>query len=308
MYNPLVDSRGRKRPVGRQPTGRSISTFERDLKMLQFVHLYGGMATSELLFQYCLEEKLYTKRHALHRRLRQMYDEGNLWIRHKKSKYEYTTHQVSNEGDRLLKQYGLYSEYAPKARGTFEHQKMLCSIYQSYYLSCRRLGIEFTPQHVLLEKVGHGERIEAMYNGKPTDLVPDALFKIKTDGKEALIFLEVDRGTEPGFSTDPNRKSWVKNAEQYRYIIGSKTYKEHFGVPPNCAAHVHVVTSSPSYMQRITNSIAHVFPEGCPFIYLNYCPSFGELFYTRTYFDMMKAEWYRHGKPEPFTYPIPTLK
>jgi hypothetical protein len=291
MYDPRFDTLGRKRPVGRQPEGKDVSPFDYDLDLLAFAHHMGGMATSQLLFEYAKSKGYYTTATAMSRRMRDLYHDSGYWIRERENKYSYVTHQVSEIGENLLKKEGLYSPLAPSPFGAFEHQKMVACIYQAFYLDCLHNGIKIVRQHELEAP----SVFKAPYAGKERPLYPDAVFLIYLKDKPILIFLECDRGSEPGRSKDPNRKSWVKNATQYRHIIGTREYKKHYNLPPETRAMVLAVTSAPSYVNRILDSVHKVFPDGCPFIMVNHVDSFGDMFYVNTRFKMFERVWQRAG-------------
>lgn len=293
----LQDGIGRRRRnAKRQARGVSVIR-DSDVKILAFIHHHGGMLTTDIIFKFCELEGLYKNRRSLTYRLRDLYHNLGLIDRpHQQRNIEYPerfnlVHRVSEKGEELLKSRGLYSEYVSRPYGAYQHQMMTACVYASYALNAKEAGIEFTPQHTLLKRLGRGAGIQI--DGKKVE--PDALFMLTIDGKSVLIFLEVDRATEPGHSKSDKRKSWGRSVEQYQKIIAHKLYKEHYDVPTTCGAQVHVVTVNYSMEHKILREVSRVFPSGCTFILTHTSTAFGEISHPPAYINMLSVEWNRHG-------------
>jgi len=287
----------RRRNAPRQPV-RSITLNERDINILTFIHLYGGMLTTDIIFKYATINGLYKSKQALSLRLKEMYHDGGYLDRPTQQRQiEYPerynlVHRVSEKAELELKARRLFSDKAPRPYGAYQHQMMTACLYASYYLSALEHGFGFMPQH----KLPHPTIV---IDGK--NVTPDALFMLTVEGKNILIFLEADRATEAGHSDDDKRKSWGRSVEQYKKIIGDKLYKDHYQVPPNCGAQVHVVTINFTMQQKILRQIQRVFPQGCTYILTHTSIAFGDNSHPAPYIDMMKTIWDRWGHNE-FTY------
>lgn len=288
----------RRRSSVRQPAkiGHTIIN-DRDIALLTFIHEYGGMLTNDIIFRYAETTGLYTSRASLSRRLKELYHEAGILDRpFQQRNIEFPNrynlvHRVSEEGEALLKARHLFSLYVPRPYGAYQHQMMTACLYASYRIHAKEAGITFTPQHTLLAKSKKSISI-------PIDtrfVTPDALFMLTIEGKHVLIFLEVDRATEPGHSTDDKRKSWGRTIEEYQTIFGEKRYKEHYGVPQTCAAQVHVVTIHHVMHQKILKQIERVFPNGCPYILVHASTAFGQISHPPSYMPMLSVSWDRAG-------------
>ena len=285
----------RRRNAPRQPL-HDIVFRNKDVELLRFIHLYGGMLTTDIIFEYVTLEGLYKNKRCMSYRLRDLYHAGYLDRPTGQRRIEYPerynlVHRVSEKGEAILKDRGLFSPFAPRPYGAYEHQMMTACLYASYYLHARKAGFGFTAQHELLGKLNRNASIVVA----DKNVTPDALFILTKDGKDVLIFLEADRATESGHSTDDKRKSWGRSVEQYKDIVGGKRYKEHYGVASTCGAQVHVVTISASMQLKIIRQIQRVMPEGCNYILTHATNAFGDNSHPSLFIPILFTEWDRWG-------------
>jgi hypothetical protein len=296
LHIDCIERRRRYGPPQPAETGRVVIN-ERDVRLLAFIHLSGGMLTTDIIFRYAQAIGLHRNRAALSRRLKELYHEAGVLerpVQQRNIPYpeRYNlVHRVSEQGETLLKARHLFSAYAPRPYGAYAHQMMTACLYASYRISAEEAGIPFAPQHALLEKLK--QKVAILVDG--ARVMPDAVFMLSIDGKHVLIFLEVDRATEPGHSSDDKRKSWGKTIEQYQRIICDKRYKEHYGLPPSCGAQVHVVTIHYGMHQKILRQVERVCPGGCPYILVHASTAFGEGSRPPSYMSMLKVTWDRAG-------------
>lgn len=285
----------RRRNAPRQPL-RKIRINETDVALLHFIHLYGGMLSTDIIFEYAKLKGLYTGKRSMTYRLCDLYHDGYIDRPVQQRNIEYPerynlVHRVSEKAEALLKDRGLYSPYAPRPYGAYEHQMMTACLYASYYIHALQSGFGFTGQHEILGKLKRNATI--VVNEK--NVTPDALFMLTIEGKEILIFLEADRATESGHSSDDKRKSWGRSIEEYKEIIGNKRYKEHYGVASTCGAQVHAVTISASMQLKIIRQIQRVIPEGCNYILTHATRAFGDNTHSPEFIPILHTEWDRWG-------------
>lgn len=302
MFDPHTDSIGRRRPASkRKPTGDTEHVNERDLDILAWVHAMGGMQSTETIFEYAVRKGHYKPQpnstrpmQMVQKRLYELYHNEGLYERAQVQKklinarYYHVVHTVSKKGLELLKERGLYYPNAPRAHGWFEHQKMSACLYSSFFLNCMDAGIPFTPQHEL-----KGEPHLTVTMERDRKLIPDAVFTFNP-GSELLVFLEADRGTEPGKTTGM-RKNVRDNILEYKQVIGKELYKEHFGV--DCKAVVLIVTTKDTMKEKILAHIAEIFPNGCSYIAVHQTDSFGMEYNNKTYIDLLGTSWERWKYP-----------
>lgn len=232
-------------------------------------------------------------------RLRALYDMGYInrptaQVATLDPRFNELVHEISQKGIEVLKDEGLYSAYAPTMKGSFKHQVMLSCISASFELNARQHGYIYNPQHVLLERLGNDHHIK-LNSGNFT---PDEVFMLTVDGKSLLLFLEVDRGTEPTESDSLVRKSWTRSIAQYCELIGEKKYQSRFGVA--CGAFLLAVTVSPAKQKGILKAVEKEFNGPCSYILTHHLPEFGFYFHPPLLLDMMGVHWQRCGHP-PFT-------
>lgn len=290
-----TDTIGRRLRHVRQPVKlQTHHVTPRDITWLAFLHRHGGRLPTSYLHDFTKDEYVNLKKSSerlkvLHHELR-LIDRPFQQFETLDPRKNELVHEVSPTALELLKDEGLYSDYAPSARGAFKHQLMLSCVSASFELNAREKGYAYTPQHELLERVGHDHTIDI----DGDKFVPDEVFKLTIDGKDLLIFLEIDRGTEPTES-EAKRKSWKQSIGQYRKLIGHKLYKERFDV--TCGGLLMVVTISPSKQAGILKVVHDTFDGSCNYILVHNIPEFGRVFHPPQLLDMLGAQWNRAGYP-----------
>lgn len=271
----------------------------RDIRWLAFLHRHGGRLPTSYLHD-ATKDTHKSKDYTLER-LKILYQELKLIDRPFQQfetldpRQNELVHEISPTGLTLLKQEGLYSKYAPSMKGAFKHQVMLSCVSASFEINARDRGYTYTPQHEILEKVEQDHHIKL-----PTDnFTPDEVFMLTIDGKSVLLFLEIDRGTEPTETGEMNRKSWSRSIRQYRQLIGHKLYKEHFGV--DCGALLLVVTISKAKQDGILKAIEAEYNGPCNYMLVHHLTEFGREFHPPLLLDMLGVKWQRAGHP-PFSF------
>ena len=174
-------------------------------------------------------------------------------------------------------------------RGSFKHQLMMSCLLASFELNTKGTPYTFTPQHEVAKK---GTIIQV--DGDTVS--PDAVFKLSKEGKDVLIFLEVDRGTEPTETGALNRKSWTRSINQYKKLIGSRLYKDIFNV--DCGALLLIVTISEAKQNGILKVVKDTFNGPCNFILTHHLPEFGRAFHPPKKLNMLGTVWKRCEHPD----------
>lgn len=307
----LKDSNGLRRRNGpRQPAPKSeiLPLNKSHLKLLQFVHLFGGYSTSQLIFEYAklegltkqtsdtyIRDKLLKEamfhNHGVIDKPSEQWNVRNPYGHTRMSHSHFMVYQVSEHGDQVLKEAGMWNEYAPKAHGWYKHQLMTATMYQMLYLSARKAGIKFVPQHELKPK----EKYIAL--PPKVKVFPDAVFMLETY-KPLLFFFELDRGTEKGKRSA--RKTWGKSIEYYKEILLKKRYLSNLDLPDNHVAFLATVTTDATMADRILAQIEKEFPKGSAQILVHTTRAFGPLatdFASPRYFDALDILWKRVNYP-----------
>lgn len=287
-------------------------------KVLEFIHLFGGMSTTPIIQKWRELTGLYKQKEnaseksaphqSLKTLLRDLFNGG--YIDRPKTQMNFyrprrfpLVHRVSLKGEDYLKSKRLFSAHAPKPWGTYEHNMLTACIYQGYYLNALEAGFSFEPQHTFVP--AHGGTPSFTINERK--VTSDVLFSLGIKDKNILIFLEIDRGTEVGSTKNQDRKSYGRSAEEYYEFIGrgsaiEKLYKSHFKLAPTHGAQVHFVTTSVSAQLRMLGQVARIHNKECPYFLATTCLETGEETHAIGYIPMLDTEWNRHGMG-PFVFP-----
>lgn len=290
-----TDKIGRRNRYRRQPIGENVYLRPRDIEWLAFIHRHGGRLPTSYIHNYSSSH--LKSRQTTSRRLSLLYNELGLLTREPAQKETLdpraneVVHTIDEKGIELLKEEGLYFEHAPAIHGAFKHQVFQGCVSASLELNAKEHGFEFVPQHEL------GPTTMDVGQDRVT---PDYVCMLKKDGKDLLVFVEVDRGTEATVSNNFNRKSWKRSIGQYRQIIGKELYKQHFGV--SCGALLLVLTVSPDKQMGILDVIKKDMGK-CNYILVSYIPEFGREFKPPKELSLLHRTWYR-AAPSNFSFVV----
>jgi hypothetical protein len=298
MKDPLKDKQGRRRssaPVqpSDKPKPGGYTLNDRDLRLLQFLHLAGGRLTTPILFRFAKREGLYRNIKSLQKRLKEWRQELRLtdWPPEQFLTIEPwanpLVHQITLEGKKVLQDAGLYFDKAPSPRGFYKHQLMVACAYACYWLDALDNDLPFVPQHLLTFN-------KITVNNKR--VIPDAMFMIcLQDKKPRLIFFEADRDTEAGYSEDEEAQSWTRKIKAYKSLISDGLYRQFVEVPDECRAQLHVLTVSHLMKDRILKEVARAYQKDCKYIFVHATPSFGIVFRPPKNIEVLSAVWERHN-------------
>jgi hypothetical protein len=229
------------------------------------------------------------------RRLKHLYHEGQYLERPFKQfetldpRANEIVHSLSKNGEQVLKEAEMWHEHSPSHTGNFKHAVMTACITASFELGARERGFRYIHQHELLQRAQ--TRLEVDVDGI---LIPDGLFALEMNDRFMVFFLEVDRGTEP-LETKRIRKSWKRNVQQYKKLLGSGLYKGVFKL--KAQAVLLNVTISQARLARMIDVIQKEFVGGCPYILNHAILEFGAYFKPPSIMALMEIPWQRAGYP-----------
>jgi len=303
----LKDTADRRRRNGpRQPSKHPKPLNKMKLKLLENIHLYGGFSTIELAHEIAVLESFFSMKSSKYTSmlLNEMFHDNGVLEKPDKQfsvKNVYGTmrmnhvvplvYKVSERGEEILKESGLYNEYAPKAHGWYQHQMMTSCLYQMFYISARKTGVQFTAQHELKPK----EKFIAL--PPKVKVFPDAVFILHL-AKPFLIFFEMDRATERGKGS--KRKTWGKSIEYYKEILSKKLYEANYDLPKNHLAFLNTVTVDGNMEKKILENINTQYPKGFARMLVSTTRVFGPTatdFYPPKHFNILNVLWERSGYP-----------
>ena len=225
--------------------------------------------------------------------------------------FENSPHVYANDTnmEELLLKKGLIDKISPPINpNNFYHDFFLACTSASIELGIFAAGGEYLFEHQFhtgsndipceLEYVEqrrgkHGWDNVPLHITRP--LIPDRVFMIRK-AVDRIMFLEVDRGFESTWSTDPNKKTWRVNFKQYIQLIESGYYKQHYGV--TCGAAVLFVFNERVQMVRAMEELLHQTDgKGKSYMFFKLWTDF----YDRTFiprvvnYDLINTPWERVG-------------
>jgi hypothetical protein len=284
---------------------------------LRFIHLFGGYSTTELVYQYARLEGITRQKartyitdillnramyhnHGVIEQPQEQFSVRNPYSHNRLNHGIFLVYKVSEYGEQVLKETGLWNEYAPKAHGWYKHQMMTACMYQIFYLAARKTDIPFTPQHRLKPR-------ESFIAVPPkVKVFPDAMFVMHL-ARPFLFFLEMDRGTERG-SRKSKRKTWGKSIEYYRKILEYGLYLDNLDLPEDHRTFLIAMTVDATMHSRILKRIEAVYEDTngkCPQILVTTTRAFGPRptdHFPPKYFNVLATLWERSGYPKPVDF------
>jgi hypothetical protein len=303
----------RRARYNRHPTGRRVTPKERDVIWFQKLWEHGPLPT-RCLYEYTkhLTPSLgYTKH-----RLKDLYHEtstphGGAYLERPSqqnsviTKYQDAVYECDEAAELALKESGLIPHTSfPSKKTNYHHRFMVSCITASLELSCRDAGLTFTPGDELLSRAPSGELkvpLAISHGGRHsnTPLIPDAYFGIRYADQRARAFLlEADRENEPITRTDLGQTSYLRKILQYRALIETGRYKEHFGLRTGMV--VLTVTTGYSHMEHIMAKVMELTGgRGCPYLLFKVVPNFADkLIVPPILSELLTTPWRRAGFPD----------
>lgn len=308
------DTLGRRSRLAANPTGKRVSSTQRDLLWFAKLAEHGPLPTSFLL-------EFSDGSHASDKRARErlcdLYHEDNTpdggaylmrppqQFRTIDSRYKQLVYDLAPAGWRALKRSGVDIAQYSAPSGTWLHRLMTGCITASIELACiKRDDISYIPQSQILKRAATALRCPVTFADPVTkrlmtkDLIPDALFGLRyhtPDGDRFRFFaVEADRATEPTTSSNWNRKSFLRNLLQYDAYVADGAYRQHL----NLTAPLLVlnVLSDQQRMERIVECVAKSYPHGNSFMLFQAWEDFGPAFRPpRLKASLLMGVWARGG-------------
>ncbi len=244
------DSIGRRSRMKPQTTGKRIRLTERDLVWMHKLHEHGPLPTSML---HDFTKHLATNYQRTQNRLTDLFNEDNnahgkpYLIRPPQqfniidARYRELAYDLSDTGKKVLKENDLWHEPMGRSPGPWWHAHELAKVIAQYEIdTLDKPDLEYIPGWFILKRANttlrHPTTFKDPVSGKmmTKDLIPDALFGLKwtVDGEEYFRFhcVEVDRGTEPKSSSNPNRKSLERTKAQYEDYVNNSKFRTHLRI------------------------------------------------------------------------------
>jgi hypothetical protein len=178
---------------------------------------------------------------------------------------------------------------------------MAACITSSIELACRDAGLTFVGSEELLKRAPTGELkvpLTIAHGGhiSNTPLIPDGYFGIRYGDHGVRAFLlEADRENEPITRTNLDQTSYLRKILQYRQLIETGRYKEHFGLKTGML--VLTVTTSYAHMEHIMAKVVELTSgRGCPYLLFKVCPQFADrLIVPPVLSELLTTPWRRAG-------------
>lgn len=312
-----TDTLGRRSRLKPQSTGKRVTPQERDLLWFQKLHEHGPLP-SLFLLQYARDTHRSDKR--AKERLTDLFNEDNTphggpylsrppqQFRTIDSRYNQLVYDLTPASEKALKQAGLWSEYGTAHSGPWLHGFMVSCITASIELATLDLDdIRYLPQSYLLERaeadLRYPTRITDPASGREftKDLIPDALFGLQYETPEGSRFrcfvLEADRSTEPVTSKNFNRKSLVRNLQQYEAYLPTGAYKDHLNLKAPLI--VLNVTTDAERAKRMSELVAEQFPSLSGLMLFQTWDDFAAVFRPpQPNMGLLTSPWTRIGYPD----------
>jgi Replication-relaxation len=297
-----IKRRSRFRP---QSTGRSVTANARDIIWLQKLWQHGPLPMT-YLHQFT-KDRTPSLGYAKHR-LGDLYHEDNTphggrYIVRPEQQYEslseYSVYDLNAPGEQLLKQKDFISHTSvPSKKTNFHHRLMAACITSSIDLACRDAGLTFVHAQKLLNGRSLEVPLTISHNGHLYDkaLIPDAYFAINYgDNRARMFLLEADRNKEPGWASGIDRTSYLRKILQYRKLIETGAYKEHFGIKGGML--VLNVTVNYTHMEHLIDLVMKLTDgRGCNYMLFKVCPQFADkLTVPPVLSELLTTPWRRAG-------------
>jgi hypothetical protein len=221
------------------------------------------------------------------------------------TKYQDAVYECDAPAELLLKERGLIAHTSfPSKKTNYHHRFMEACITSSIELACRDAGLTYDSGEELLKRAPTGDMkipLSVSYKGKIYDqpLIPDAYFGIRYPAAGVRTFVvEADRNKEPGWASGLDRTSYMRKVLQYRQLIETGKYKEHFGIKTGML--VLNVTTNYKHMESLLSLVLELTDgRGAPYMLFKVCPNFADrLIVPPVLSELLTTPWRRAGHPD----------
>lgn len=229
---------------------RDFQADARQIRWMQFLNLH-GFASSNYLHQYTAAT--HKCRQTSARMLRQLFDGGLIYRPERQRETEgadgqHHVYALTERGAQFLKREGLWQN-AIRPTGPWVHQYMIACITASIHIMCDQAGRRFIPGHEISSNLAVDIPFSWGNGRHSCQLIPDSLFAIQYEKGFIAYLVEADRNTEPNDPKTPHRKSARRMVKQYGEFIGTKRYRQDYGL--NCPLIVLNVSVSEDHVSRV---------------------------------------------------------
>mgnify|MGYP003700773121 CR=1 FL=1 len=289
-----TDALGRRRRTTPVSTSKRITPQPADLVWFQKLLEHGPLPSSYLL---AFTKELRRSEKRATERLTDLFNEaetkhGGRYLerppqqfRTIDSRYNQLVYDLTPAARQALGEADMLSERAAAPSGPWLHRFMVSCVMASIEIgTLDRPDLIFIPQHRILARAGAELRCPVPIiepgSGRNVqkDLLPDALFGLEyvTDAGSRFRFfvVECDRATEPAWTANFNRKSWLRSLLQYRAYIGRKLYRQHLRLTAPLLA-LNVVTDEARLERLLAVTEAELGADGDPYLLFQSIDEFG---------------------------------
>lgn len=302
--------RYRSRPVS---TGKLTKPSDRDVLLFDKIHRHGPLSTPYLVAYSQLVRKSANRAKD---RLTDLFNEDDTphhgtyldrpWQQFETldARQNDLVYDLTPQSERVLKEEGLWSEYAPHPGGSWKHSYMTACITASIELATLQTDdVRYIFQDEILARNDISLAFPVTVQGVTKNLIPDALFGLEytKDGEPIYRFflVEADRATEPGRAKTFDRKSYSRTILQYRQFVGRKQYKEALGLHAGLLV-LNVTTSERRHRNLLDLTSELSESDGNNYLLFQYAETFGQYFRPPAILhNLFTGGWERAGR-DPF--------
>lgn len=306
-----IGRRYRDQPIS---TGKRITPTDRDILLLDKIHRHGPLSTTYLVAYSKLVRKSSTRAKD---RLTDLFNEDETphegtylsrpWQQFETldARQHDLAYDLTPQAKLLLKEQGLWSDYAPNTSGSWKHTYMTACITASIELATLETeNIRYIFQDEILAKSNTIFSFPVRVNGTTKNLIPDGIFGLEYTQDEKRYYrfflVEADRATEPGRTRNFDRKSYGRTILQYREFVGKGMYKEALGLTAGLLV-LNITTSELRHrnLLELTKELSE--SGGNNYLLFQYAPEFGRYFQPPNILHHLFTKgWERAGR-EPFS-------
>jgi hypothetical protein len=297
----------------RQPSGIRVTPGAREIVWFQKLWQHGPLPTGYL---YAFTKDTTPSLDTVKQRLKDLYHEdntphGGAYLERPPqqnsviTKYQDAVYECDAAAELLLKERGLIAHTSfPSKKTNYHHRFMEACLTASIELACKDAGLTFDTGEWLLTRARGGDLkvpLTISHNGhtSQTPLISDAYFGIRYgNGKARAFLLEADRENEPVVRNNLDQTSYLRKILQYRQLIETGRYKEHFGLRGGML--VLTITTSYAHMESIIALVMKLTNgRGLPYMLFKVVPNFADkLIVPPVLSELLTTPWRRAGHPD----------
>ena len=292
-----LDRRAENR-VTRKPKGIKLTIDDRDIRWFHFLHRHGGRLPTSYLHDYT--KHTHRNKTWSQNRLRDLFHDSKHLDRNWRQletidpRYNEVIHELNSKSLGVLEEEGLFSPHVPKMSGAYKHQVMLSCVSASFELNARdnEEAIGFAPQH---ESVDHTNAF--LDERQREEVRPDGIVVVKNkkNGRQSMLFFEIDRSTEQSHDTRASRRKARQTIEgkvqHYKKLIGKGLYKKEYGFTGG--AFLLFITTGEGRCNTFLDIVEKEVGD-CPYMMATAIPEFGRQFHPPKKLDMLGRTYLRN--------------